>query len=400
MKNKDFIDLDTKYSSANYDPLPVAIERGDGCWVWDVEGHKYLDCIASYSAVNQGHCHPKITKALTDQAKKLTLTSRAVHTTLMAPLLKKLCDLSGLDKGIMMNSGAEAVETAIKLARKWAYCHKGVPDDDGEIIVAANNFHGRTTTVISFSSNPGYKKHFGPLTPGFKEIPFGDAKALEKAITKKTIGFLVEPIQGEAGVYVPPEGYLKEIREICTNHNILLMLDEIQTGLGRTGKIFAYQYEKATPDLLMIGKALSGGFIPVSAVVGRQDIMDVFKPGDHGSTYGGNPLGCAVGLAALDVLETEGLLENALARGTQLRAGLNAIKSEKITEIRGKGLMTAVDIIPSFGTGSDVCKMLLKKGILSKDTHKQSIRLTPPLVITEQQVDWLINKIAEVFKNP
>lgn len=286
------------------------------------------------------------------------------------------------------------------MARKWAYCHNNVPDDGGEIIVATNNFHGRTTTVISFSSNPGYKKHFGPLTPGFKEIPFGDAKALEKAITKNTIGFLVEPIQGEAGVYVPPEGYLSDIRNICTNHNILLMLDEIQTGLGRTGKMFAYQYEQATPDLLMIGKALSGGFIPVSAVVGRQDIMDIFKPGDHGSTYGGNPLGCAVGLAALDVLETEGLLENALARGTQLRAGLNAMKSEKITEIRGKGLMTAVDIIPSFGTGSDVCKMLLKKGILSKDTHKQSIRLTPPLVITEQQVDWLINKIAEVFKNP
>ncbi len=397
MKNKDFIALDNRYAAANYEPLPVVIERGEGCWVWDVEGNKYLDCIASYSAVNQGHCHPKIVETISNQAKKLTLTSRAVHTTLMAPLLKKLCNLSGLDKGIMMNSGAEAVETAIKLARKWAYCHNNVPDDKGEIIVATNNFHGRTTTVISFSSNPGYKKHFGPLTPGFKEIPFGDAKALEKAITKNTIGFLVEPIQGEAGVYVPPEGYLSEIREICTKHNILLMLDEIQTGLGRTGKMFAYEYENAKPDLLMIGKALSGGFMPVSAVMGCKHIMDSFEPGDHGSTYGGNPLGCAVGLSALEVLETEGLLDNAIARGTQLREGLKSLNSKHITEIRGKGLMTAIDIHPDFGTGSEVCKKLLKIGILSKDTHKQSIRLTPPLVIQKQEVDWLIKIIAEIF---
>lgn len=397
MKNKDFIALDNQYAAANYEPLPVVIERGERCWVWDVEGHKYLDCIASYSALNQGHCHPKIIQALSDQAQKLTLSSRAVHTPLMAPLLKKLSDLSGLDKGILMNSGAEAVETAVKLARKWAYCHTNVPDEEGEIIVATHNFHGRTTTVISFSSNPEYKNHFGPLTPGFKEIPFGDAAALEKAITKKTIGFLVEPIQGEAGVYVPPEGYLSEIRQICTQHNILFMLDEIQTGLGRTGKMFAYEYENAKPDLLMIGKALSGGFMPVSAVMGRQDVMNAFEPGDHGSTYGGNPLGCAVALAALDILENEDLLMNSVARGNQLRQGLENMNSKVITEIRGKGLMTAVDIDPNFATGAEVCKMLLKKGVLSKDTHKQSIRLTPPLVITQQEVDWLLDQLKEIF---
>jgi ornithine--oxo-acid transaminase len=397
MKNHDFIELDQQYAAANYEPLPITIEKGKGCWVWDVEGNKYLDCIASYSALNQGHCHPKIIKAITEQAQKLTLTSRAVHHPLMAPLLKKLCHLSGLEKGIMMNSGAEAVETAIKLARKWAYCYNNIPDEDGEIIVATNNFHGRTTSIISFSSNPEYKKHFGPLTPGFKEIPFGDSKALENAINKKTIGFLLEPIQGEAGVYVPPQGYLTEIRQICTNHNILLMLDEIQTGLGRTGKMFAFQYENAKPDLLMVGKALSGGFMPVSAVLGRKEVMNAFKAGDHGSTYGGNPLGCAVSLAALDVLETEGLLENSIARGEQLRQGLKALNSKSLTEIRGKGLMTAIDIDPTVATGVEICKMLIKKGVLSKDTHKQSIRLTPPLLITEQEIDWLLNQLKDVF---
>lgn len=385
------------YSARNYNPLPVVISRGEGAWVWDVEGRKYLDMLSAYSALNHGHRHPKIMAALREQADALTLTSRAFHNDKMGPFLKKLCEMSGYEKALPMNTGAEGVETAVKAARKWGMLHKKVPENKQEIIVCANNFHGRTTTVISFSSEEQYRYGFGPYTPGFKIIPFGDADALREAITEDTVGFLVEPIQGEGGVIVPPGGYLREVRAITKEHNVLLMLDEIQTGLGRTGKLFAFEYEDARPDILILGKALGGGVYPVSAVLAQDEVMCVFTPGDHGSTFGGNPLGAAVALRALEVLEEEGLAARAAALGSYFMEQLKALNSPAIREIRGKGLLIGVEIKEEYGRARQYCEKLMQLGILCKETREQVIRFAPPLIITQEEIDWAMEKIEEVL---
>lgn len=385
------------YSARNYNPLPVVISRGEGAWVWDVEGRKYLDMLSAYSALNHGHRHPKIMAALREQADALTLTSRAFHNDKMGPFLKKLCEMSGYEKALPMNTGAEGVETAVKAARKWGMLHKKVPENKQEIIVCANNFHGRTTTVISFSSEEQYRYGFGPYTPGFKIIPFGDADALREAITEDTVGFLVEPIQGEGGVIVPPGGYLREVRAITKEHNVFLMLDEIQTGLGRTGKLFAFEYEDARPDILILGKALGGGVYPVSAVLAQDEVMCVFTPGDHGSTFGGNPLGAAVALRALEVLEEEGLAARAAALGSYFMEQLKALNSPAIREIRGKGLLIGVEIKEEYGRARQYCEKLMQLGILCKETREQVIRFAPPLIITQEEIDWAMEKIEEVL---
>ncbi len=394
---EDFIALENRYGAANYQPLDVVLTRGEGVYVWDVEGKRYLDCLSAYSAVNQGHCHPKILAALKAQAEKLTLTSRAFRNDQLGLFYEELCALTHSHKVLPMNSGAEAVETALKVARKWGYEVKGVPEGQAEIIVCAENFHGRTLSIVGFSTDPSARHGFGPFGPGFKVIPFGDAKALEAAITPNTVAFLVEPIQGEAGVIIPPAGYLKAARELCTQHRVVLILDEIQTGLGRTGKLLAEEHEGIESDLTLIGKALSGGFYPVSAVLSNVEVMDVLKPGEHGSTFGGNPLACAVARAALRVLSEEGMIENAARMGARLQAGLRTITSEVIREIRGRGLMVAVELRPEAGSARRYCEALKERGLLCKETHGHTLRITPPLVITAAQVDAALEEFAGVF---
>jgi len=397
---QDYIALEAKYGAKNYKPLDVVLERGLGIWVWDVEGRRYLDFLSAYSAVNQGHAHPVILKAMIDQASILPLTSRAFRNNQYPLMAQELCELTGYEKMLPMNSGAEAVETAIKAARKWGYKVKGVPDNQAEIIVCDGNFSGRTTTIISFSPEAQYKDGFGPFTPGFKMIPFGDSDALEAAITLHTVAFLVEPIQGEGGVIVPSEGYLKRVREICTRHNVLLIADEVQSGLGRTGKLFAMQHEDVRADIVTIGKALSGGFYPVSAMLADDAIMSVFKPGDHGSTFGGNPLASAVARAALKVLVEENMIENAAVQGEYLMGRLRRIESPHIKEVRGKGLLIGVELYPEAGGARRFCEAMKDEGLLCKETHDNVVRFAPPLTITKDDIDWALERIEKVMMMP
>jgi len=397
---QDYIALEAKYGAKNYKPLDVVLERGQGIWVWDVEGRRYLDFLSAYSAVNQGHAHPTILKAMIDQASRLPLTSRAFRNDQYPLMAQELCELTGYQKMLPMNSGAEAVETALKAARKWGYKVKGVPNDQAEIIVCDGNFSGRTTTIISFSPEPQYKDGFGPFTPGFKMVPFGDADAFEAAITPNTVAFLVEPIQGEGGVIVPSEGYLKRVRELCTQHNVLFIADEVQSGLGRTGKLFAVQHEDVRADIVTIGKALSGGFYPVSAMLADEAIMSVFKPGDHGSTFGGNPLAAAVARAALKVLTEENLIENAAAQGEYLMGRLRRIESPHIKEVRGKGLLIGVELYPEAGGARRFCEALKDEGLLCKETHDNVVRFAPPLTIGKDDIDWAMERIEKVMMMP
>ncbi|MFO7645002.1 MAG: ornithine--oxo-acid transaminase [Desulfosarcina sp.] len=397
MKTQTYLDLENEYGAHNYKPLDVVLTRGQGVWVWDVEGRKYLDCLAAYSAVNQGHCHPKIMQAMLDQARNLTLTSRAFRNDQLGPFYRELCQLTRSHKVLPMNSGAEAVETVIKAVRKWGYQVKGIPADKAEIIVCADNFHGRTITIVGFSTDPTARSGFGPFTPGFRIIPFGDAGALEAAITPHTAGFLVEPIQGEAGVIIPPHGYLKTVREICDRHNVVLILDEIQTGLGRTGRLLAEAHEGIEADLTLVGKALSGGFYPVSAVLSNKEVMDVLQPGEHGSTFGGNPLACAIARTALRVLIEEKMIENAAEVGEYFLNGLKTISSPHIKEVRGRGLMLAMELFPAAGGARPFCYRLAERGMLCKETHENTIRFAPPLVITRTEVDWALEQIQAVM---
>ena len=393
----DFLSQVDRYSAHNYHPLPIVIAKGEGPWVWDVEGNKYLDCLSAYSAVNQGHRHPAIVKAAKAQLDRLTLTSRAFHNDQMGPFLEYLCEITGYEKALPMNSGAEAVETAIKAVRRWGYRIKGIRADQAEIIVCSNNFHGRTTTIVSFSTEESYKSDFGPLTPGFKIIPYGDAKALEDAITPNTAAFLVEPLQGEGGVVVPPEGYIGCTYELCKQQNVLYVADEIQTGLGRTGQMFCCDWEKVKPDVLIVGKALSGGLYPVSAMLASEDVMGVFHPGDHGSTFGGNPLGAAIARAALRVIVDEKLPERARTLGSWFMDELRAMDSPHVHEVRGKGLMVGVVIKKESGTARPFCEGLMQRGILAKETHEQVVRFAPPLVIEQSDLEWALGEIRQVL---
>jgi ornithine--oxo-acid transaminase len=393
----NFIEIERRLGAHNYKPLDVVLTRGEGVWVEDIDGRRYLDCLAAYSAVNQGHCHPRILKALTDQAARLTLTSRAFRNDQLALFYEELAALTGSHKVLPMNSGAEAVETAIKAVRKWGYEVKGVPAGQAEIIVCADNFHGRTLGVISFSTDEDARGNFGPFAPGFRIIPFGDAAALEAAITPNTVAFLVEPIQGEAGVIIPPDGYFKQVREICTRENVTLILDEIQTGLGRTGKLLAEEHEGIEADVTLIGKALGGGFYPVSAVLSNTEVLGVLKPGQHGSTFGGNPLACAVAREALKVLVEERLVENSAELGAYFLEQLRGIRSNVIQEVRGRGLMLAVQFHPEAGGARQYVEALRERGLLAKDTHEHTIRFAPPLVITREEVDWALEQIRAVL---
>ncbi|MEK9504998.1 ornithine--oxo-acid transaminase [Gaopeijia maritima] len=393
-----FLDEASRFGANNYKPLPVVLERGDGVWVHDVEGRKYLDMLAAYSAVNQGHRHPRIIEAARSQMERLTLTSRAFHNDRMGPFLRRLCEVTGFEKALPMNTGAEAVETAIKMVRKWGYRVKGVPEGRAEIIVCSNNFHGRTTTIVGFSSEAQYRDGFGPFTPGFVEVPYGDADAFESALTDRTVGFLVEPIQGEGGVIVPPEGYLARTRALCAERDVAFMADEIQTGLGRTGRMFCCDWEDVRPDVLIVGKALGGGVYPVSAALADGELMDVFHPGDHGSTFGGNPLGAAVGEAALDVIVDERLVERSAELGAWFMDELRSIRSPHVKEVRGKGLMIGVEILASSGTARPFCEALQDRGILAKETHHQVIRFAPPLTIARSDLEWALREIREVLR--
>jgi ornithine--oxo-acid transaminase len=386
-----------KWSAHNYHPLPVVLVKGEGVWVYDPDGNRYMDMLSAYSALNQGHRHPRIVQAIKDQADKITLTSRAFHNELFGPFCEKLCRLAGMEMALVMNSGAEAVETAVKTARKWGYKTKKVAADKAEIIVCTDNFHGRTTTIVGFSSEEQYKEDFGPFTPGFKLIPYGDIKALEQTITPNTVGFLVEPIQGEAGILIPPAGYLKAALELCRKNRVLLIADEIQTGFGRTGKMFCSDWEGVHPDLYVVGKALGGGFMPVSAVIGKKDTLGLFRPGDHGSTFGGNPLACAVGLAALDVLVDEKLAARSDEMGRYFMERLRAMNSPRVKEVRGRGLLIGVHIKDEHGTARPYCEKLMDLGILAKETHGQVIRFAPPLTITREEADWALERIARVL---
>ncbi len=394
---EQIIERTARYGAHHYNPLPVVIAEGEGVWVTDVEGKRYMDMLSAYSAVSHGHRHPRLIEAAKSQLDRVTLTSRAFHNDRLEPLLEKLTSMCEMDKALMMNSGAEAVETAIKLSRKWAYTVKGVPRDQAEIIVCQGNFHGRTTTIISFSTEEHYKRDFGPLTPGFCAVPFGDAAALEAAITPHTAAFLMEPIQGEGGVNVPPDGYLKQVREICDRHNVLLLLDEIQTGLGRTGKLFAYQHEDIEPDILILGKALGGGMYPVSAVVTKADLLGLFQPGEHGSTFGANPMACAIALEALTVLEDEALPERAADMGAYLRGRLAALNSPLVKDIRGKGLLIGVELKAEAGGARLYCERLMDAGLLCRETHQQVIRFAPPLTITREEIDWAMERVEPVL---
>lgn len=393
-KSDRFIELEETYSAHNYHPLDVVIERGEGVWVYDVDGNKYLDCLSAYSAVNQGHCHPVIRQAAIAQMERITLTSRAFRNDQMGPFVQELCEMTGYDMALPMNSGAEAVETAIKAARKWGYLEKGVADNQAEIIVCEGNFAGRTTTIVGFSSEPQYKEDFGPFTPGFVLVPYGDAAALEAAITPNTVAFMVEPIQGEGGVVVPPTGYLKKAADICAKHNVLFIADEIQTGLGRTGALFACDHEGVRPDIITVGKALSGGFYPVSAVLADREVLGLFRPGDHGSTFGGNPLGSAIARAALRVIREEKLVERSRELGAYFKARLERIESEHVTLVRGKGLFIGVVLNRP---ARPFCEALRDRGILCKETHVNVIRLAPPLVITQEEIDWALSQIEPVL---
>lgn len=394
---QDYIDLETTYGADNYHPLDVVITKGQGVWVWDVEGNQYLDCLSAYSALNQGHCHPRILQALVDQAAKVTLTSRAFRNDQLGQFYEKLCQLSGLPKVLPMNSGAEAVETAIKAIRKWAYTVKGVPANQAEIIVCSNNFAGRTISIVSFSTEEQYQSGFGPFTSGFKVVPYGDVAALEAAITAHTAAFFLEPIQGEGGIIIPPDGYLQQAEHLCRQNNVLLVFDEIQTGLGRTGKMFAFEHEGVKPDGITIGKALSGGFYPISAFVSTHEVMDVFNPGDHGSTFGGNPLAAAVGMAALDVIVEEQLPDRAAELGAYFVMRLREIASPHILEVRGRGLLIGVELKPEAGGARRFCEALVQEGILAKETRENIIRFAPPLVITRSQLDWALERIERVL---
>ena len=393
----ELIATEQRLGAHNYKPLDVVLTRGQGVHVWDSEGKQYLDCLSAYSAVNQGHCHPRILAAMTEQASKLTLTSRAFRNDQLALLYEELAALTGSHKILPMNSGAEAVETAIKAVRKWGYETKGVPEGKAEIIVCSGNFHGRTLSIVSFSTDPDARGGFGPFTPGFRTVPFGDAEAFEAAINENTVGALIEPIQGEAGVVIPPAGYLRRVRELCTDNNVTLILDEIQTGLGRTGKLLAEEHEGIEADVTLIGKALSGGFYPVSAVLSNSEVLGVLKPGQHGSTFGGNPLACAIAREALKVLVEEKMVENSAAMGEYFLEGLKSIRSNIVKDVRGRGLMLAVELDPAAGGARQYCYALKDLGLLAKDTHVDTIRLAPPLVITREQVDWALERIEKVL---
>ncbi len=392
-----FIKLEEKFGANNYKPLPVVLTHGEGVYVWDVNGKRYIDMMSAYSAISHGHCHPRLVAALTAQAKKIAVTSRAFYSDKLGAFLQKACELTGQDKALPMNSGAEAVETAIKAARKWAYNVKKVAENQAEIIVCNNNFHGRTTTIISMSSEPQYRNGFGPYTPGFRFIPYGDVAALTAAISKNTAAFLVEPIQGEAGIILPPAGYLKKCAEICRKNNVLFIADEIQTGLGRTGKFLACEHENVKPDGVILGKALGGGLLPVSLFLAKEEVMAVFTPGDHGSTFGGNPLAAAVGLEALNILVEDKLAERSADLGEYFLKKLRTIKSSLVTDIRGKGLFIGIAIDPKKATARDVCLKLLEHGVLSKDTHATVVRLAPPLIITREQLDEVVQIIKDVL---
>jgi ornithine--oxo-acid transaminase len=394
-QTQEFIQLEEQYGAHNYHPLDVIIDRAQGCWVYDVEGKKYLDCLAAYSAVNQGHCHPKILSALVDQARKVTLTSRAFRNDQLPLLLEQLHELTGFEMTLPMNSGAEAVETAVKAARKWGHKVKGIPDGKAEIIVCANNFHGRTVTIVGFSTDEQYRDGFGPFTPGFKIVPYGDAAALRGAMTPNTCAFLVEPIQGEAGIVIPPAGFLKEAAAICRQNRVLLIADEIQSGLGRTGKLFAYMHEGIRPDVIIVGKALSGGFYPVSAVLASKEVLGVFHPGDHGSTFGGNPLACAVARAALRVLIDEKLPERSAELGGYFLEKLRTLRSPDLKEVRGRGLWIGIEL---HSPARPYCEALKEEGLLCKETHDRVIRIAPPLVITREEIDWAFERIKKVIE--
>jgi ornithine--oxo-acid transaminase len=397
MRTSDYISLEERYNARNYDPLDVVLVRGQGVWVWDVEGNRYLDFLSAYSAVNQGHAHPRILAAMVEQASRLPLTSRAFRNDQLPLLAQELCELTGYPMMLPMNSGAEAVETAIKAARRWAYRVKGVPAGRAEIVTCAGNFHGRTTTIVGFSTTQKYRDGFGPFTPGFVTIPFGDAFALEEAIGPNTAAFLFEPVQGEGGIVVPPEGYLRDVRAICTRHSVLMVADEIQTGFGRTGQLFACDWEGVRPDAIVVGKALSGGFYPVSAVLAEREVLQVFGPGEHGSTFGGNPLAAAVAREALRVLVEEGLVENARIQGEYLLGRLKRIESEIVAEVRGKGLLVGVALTPAAGHARRFVELLRDEGVLSKDTHGTVLRFAPPLVVTHDELDWALERIERVL---
>ncbi|MGB9299588.1 MAG: ornithine--oxo-acid transaminase [Anaerolineae bacterium] len=397
MRAEEYIALEERYNAHNYKPLDVVLERGEGVWVWDVEGKRYLDGLSSYSALNQGHNHPRIHRAMMEQAAKLTLTGRAFRNDQLPMLAQELCELTGYEMMLPMNTGAEAVETALKAARKWGYEVKGVPDGQAEIITCEGNFHGRTITIVGFSTEEQYREGFGPFTPGFVTVRYGDAEALEEAITPHTVAVLLEPIQGEGGVLVPPEGYLRQVREICDRHNVLLIADEIQTGLGRTGKLFCCDWEDVRPDVVTVGKALGGGFYPVSAVLADRSVLGLFNPGDHGSTFGGNPLGAAVAREALKVLVEEGLAENALVQGEYVLGRLQRVESDYVVEVRGRGLLTGVELNPEAGGARRFVQALKDQGLLCKETHEHVLRFAPPLVITREDVDWALERIERVL---
>ncbi len=398
MKSESYISIEDKFGAKNYKPLDVVLNRGQGIWVWDVDGNKYMDCLSAYSAVNQGHCHPKIQQALVEQAGKLTLTSRAFRNDQLPMLYKELCELTKSHKVLPMNSGAEAVETAIKCVRKWGYEVKGIEKDKAEIIVCSDNFHGRTLSIVGFSTDDNARDNFGPFPPGFKIIPFGDAEAFGSAINKNTAAFLVEPIQGEAGVIIPPEGYFKKVKEICEQNNVILILDEIQTGLGRTGALLAEEHEGIEADLTLIGKALSGGFYPVSAVLSNKEVLEILKPGQHGSTFGGNPLACSIARTALKVLVDEGMIKNSKEMGDYFLSELKKIKNKDIKDIRGRGLMIAIELHEGTEGGARaIAKKLQKLGILCKETHTYTIRFAPPLIIKKEEIDWALDRITQVL---
>jgi ornithine--oxo-acid transaminase len=396
--SSEFIRLEERYGAHNYHPLDVVIQRAQGVWVWDVEGKRYLDFLAAYSAVNQGHAHPRIRQALLQQAERVTLTSRAFRTDQLGLLYKQICELTGFQRVLPMNTGAEAVETAIKAARKWGYKVKGVPDGKAEILVFRGNFHGRTTTIVGFSDDFQYRDGFGPFAPGFTLLPYGDLDAVRAAMNPNVVGVLVEPIQGESGIIVPPQGYLKGVEELCCEHGALLICDEIQSGLGRTGKLFAFEHEGVRPAIAVVGKALSGGYYPVSAILADDEVMGVFKPGDHGSTFGGNPLACAVAREALNVLVDEKLIENSAELGPYFVEKLRTIGSPHIHEIRGVGLWVGVELVKEAGGARRYCEALETRGLLCKETHENTIRFAPPLCITREELDWAFERIAAVFE--
>jgi ornithine--oxo-acid transaminase len=389
---------ESKFVAYNYKPLPVLLTRAEGVYAWDMEGKKYLDMMSAYSAVSFGHSNPRIVNVLIEQAKKLAMTSRAYHTDKLGPFMEKLCQVTGLDLALPMNTGAEAVETAVKAARQWGYMVKKIPENQAEIIVAEGNFHGRTTTIISFSTEPDYRKNFGPFTPGFKAVPFGDIEAIAKAITPNTCAVLFEPIQGEAGIKVPYDGFLRDLRKLCDDNNVLMIVDEVQSGLGRTGKMFAFQHENIMPDALILGKALGGGLLPVSALVGTKEVMGLFVPGSHGSTFGGNPLACAVGLEALTVMEEEDMVKNSATLGEYMLSQLRGMNSRLIREVRGKGLWIGVDFDPKYVSARTVCEKMMEKGVLSKETHETVVRFAPPLTITRAQIDEALTVVREVVR--